>query len=93
MILTNYILYNFKWNDLVELFRNGMVCKKHWHRFKVIQNCFTANEAVDWLLNLLQSHKTFGKHVSYLKFLPSVYYVEILLNNSKEITKTLTSNN
>jgi len=52
------------WNDLVELFRNGMVCKKHWHRFKVIQNCFTANEAVDWLLNLLQSHKTFGKHVT-----------------------------
>jgi len=50
------------WNDLVELFRSGMVCKKHWHRFKVVQNCFTASEAVDWLLNLLRSHKTFGNH-------------------------------
>ncbi|XP_045584516.1 DEP domain-containing protein 1A isoform X3 [Procambarus clarkii] len=52
------------WNDAVRSFYNGMPVSRHWKGLRQYDRCFTATEAIDWLLNHLQSNPNFGDSVS-----------------------------
>jgi len=54
----------YLWEDLQNLFHTGMILKKHRYRFKTYNDCFTGSEAVEWLHDLLKSHRNFGSHVT-----------------------------
>ncbi|XP_053647606.2 DEP domain-containing protein 1A isoform X2 [Cherax quadricarinatus] len=52
------------WNDAVRSFYNGMPVSRHWRGLRQYERCFTATEAIDWLLNHLQSDPNFANSVS-----------------------------
>ncbi|XP_019586674.1 DEP domain-containing protein 1A isoform X1 [Rhinolophus sinicus] len=52
------------WNEVTVSFRAGMPLRKHRQHFKKYGNCFTAEEAVDWLYDLLRNNSNFGPEVT-----------------------------
>ncbi|XP_045844269.1 DEP domain-containing protein 1A isoform X1 [Meles meles] len=52
------------WNEITTSFRAGMPLRKHRQHFKKYGNCFTAEEAVDWLYDLLRNNNNFGPDVT-----------------------------
>ncbi|XP_041603105.1 DEP domain-containing protein 1A isoform X1 [Vulpes lagopus] len=52
------------WNEITTSFRAGMPLRKHRQHFKKYGNCFTAEEAVDWLYDLLRNNNNFGPEVT-----------------------------
>ncbi|KAF6344309.1 DEP domain containing 1 [Rhinolophus ferrumequinum] len=52
------------WNEVTASFRAGMPLRKHRQHFKKYGNCFTAEEAVDWLYDLLRNNSNFGPEVT-----------------------------
>ncbi|XP_022243502.1 DEP domain-containing protein 1A-like isoform X2 [Limulus polyphemus] len=52
------------WNQIISDFRCGMPLKRHRHYMRIYENCFTASEAVDWLLVYLRHSPNFGPGVT-----------------------------
>nr|XP_048309450.1 DEP domain-containing protein 1A isoform X1 [Myodes glareolus] len=52
------------WNEVTTSFRVGMPLRKHRQHLKKYSNCFTAEEAVDWLYDLLRNNSNFGPEVT-----------------------------
>ncbi|XP_034874187.1 DEP domain-containing protein 1A isoform X1 [Mirounga angustirostris] len=52
------------WNEITTSFRAGMPLRKHRQHFKKYGSCFTAEEAVDWLYDLLRNNNNFGPEVT-----------------------------
>jgi hypothetical protein len=54
----------FQWNDIVRVFRTGMPISRHWRQLRSFDDCFTASEAVDWLLDFLHQHHEYGTEIT-----------------------------
>lgn len=49
----------FKWNEIIESFKTSIPLKRHWRNLKSYSDCFTANEAIEWLYNYLKTSPNF----------------------------------
>nr|XP_002120611.1 DEP domain-containing protein 1A-like [Ciona intestinalis] len=52
------------WNEIVHQFRDGMPCRRHRRHLKMYNSCFPANDAVDFLHEILKSNHNIGKDVT-----------------------------
>ena len=63
----------------MEDFRAGMPAKRHRQRMKVLENCFTGSEAVEWLTKYLQNSEMFQsvskQQVKYFNNNPLINYI------------------
>uniref|UniRef100_H2Z936 DEP domain-containing protein n=1 Tax=Ciona savignyi TaxID=51511 RepID=H2Z936_CIOSA len=57
------------WNEIVQQFRDGMVCRRHRRHLKLYSACFPANDSVDFLHNLLQNNPNIGSDVTRVQTL------------------------
>ncbi|KAK2164134.1 hypothetical protein LSH36_68g05011 [Paralvinella palmiformis] len=52
------------WNEVVQVFREGLPVGRHRRYMKSYESCFVASEAVTWLHQQLQENSNFGHHVT-----------------------------
>jgi hypothetical protein len=52
------------WNSIVRTLHDGMPLKRHRKHIRTYEECFSANEAIDWLNRQLKKNPNFGDDVS-----------------------------
>ena len=52
------------WNSIVRSLHDGIPLKKHRKHLRTYEDCFTANEAIEWLHHQLQKNPNFDSEVS-----------------------------
>ena len=52
------------WNSIVRSLHDGFPLKKHRKHLRTYEDCFTANEAIEWLHRQLQKNPNFDSEVS-----------------------------
>ena len=53
-----------QWNELLRAFRHDMPVRRHRRHMRSYDDCFSAAEAVSWLLEHLRNNPNYGPSVS-----------------------------
>ena len=62
--MTSYYRATRLWNTIVRSLHDGIPLKKHRKNLRSYEDCFTANEAIEWLQRQLQQNPNFESDVS-----------------------------
>ena len=55
------------WNEIIQLFSQGMPRRRHRRHLKLYNDCFTASEAIDFLHVLLKQNHNIGNEVTRMQ--------------------------
>lgn len=79
------------WNSIVQSLHQGIPRKKHRKHLRTYEDCFTANEAIEWLCKQLKRNPNFDSDVSKdqtLMLLQKLYRAGVIVRISDEDLST-----